>query len=88
MLEFMQASVNKYHLISNKICVFQERTDKKKLPSSYMLELIVIGEWENAGKPQNFDLCKGFYHVLRAIEKNSSLKHAWTVNYNYNNFVR
>lgn len=53
-----------------------------------MLELIVIGEWENAGKPQNFDLCKGFYHVLRAIEKNSSLKHAWTVNYNYNNFVR
>lgn len=65
---------------------FEERTDRKRLPSSYILELIVIGEWGNAGKPQNFDLCKGLYHVFRAIADYKSLRHAWTVN--YHNFVR
>lgn len=63
---------------------FEESTGHQRLPSSYPLELIVIGEWEDAGKPQNFNLCKGFYHVLRAIADYRSLKHAWTVNYNSN----
>lgn len=67
---------------------FEERTDGKRLPSSYILELIAIGEWGNAGKPQNFDLCKGLYHVFRAIADYKSLRHAWTENYKYNNFVR
>lgn len=67
--------------------MFQERTDGKRLPSSYILELIAIGEWGNAGKPQNFDLCKGLYHVFRAIADYRSLRHAWTENYKYNNFV-
>lgn len=66
---------------------FEERTDGKRLPSSYILELIAIGEWGNAGKPQNFDLCKGLYHVFRAIADYRSLRHAWTENYKYNNFV-
>lgn len=63
---------------------FQESTGYQRLPSSYPLELIVIGQWENAGKPQNFNLCKGFYHVLRAVANYRSLRHAWTVNYNSN----
>lgn len=63
---------------------FEESTGYQRLPSSYPLELIVIGQWENAGKPQNFNLCKGFYHVLRAIADYRSLRHAWTVNYNSN----
>lgn len=66
------------------ICVFKESTGLQRLPSSYPLELIVIGEWEDAGRPQNFNICKGFYHVLRAIVHYKSLKHAWTVNYNSN----
>lgn len=60
---------------------FQESTGDQRLLSSYPLELIVIGQWENAGKPQNFNLCKGFYHVLRAIANYRSLRYAWTVNY-------
>lgn len=63
---------------------FQESTGYQRLPSSYPLELIVIGQWENAGKPQMFNLCKGFYHVMRAIANYKSLRHAWTVNYNSN----
>lgn len=60
---------------------FKESTGDQKLPSSYPLELIVIAAWEIAGKPENFDLCKGFYHVLREIAAYRCLKHAWTLNY-------
>lgn len=67
--------------------MFQERTDGKRLPSSYILELIVIGQWGKAGKPENFDICKGLYHVFRAIADYRNLRHAWTENYKYNNFV-
>lgn len=67
--------------------MFQERTDGKRLPLSYILELIVIGQWGKAGKPENFDICKGLYHVFRAIADYRSLRHAWTENYKYNNFV-
>lgn len=70
--------------IFSLICVFKESTGRQRLPSSYPLELKVIGEWEDAGRPQNFNICKGFYHVLRAIVHYRSLKHAWTVNYNSN----
>lgn len=66
---------------------FEERTDGKRLPSSYILELIVIGQWGKAGKPENFDICKGLHHVFRAIADYRSLRHAWTENYKYNNFV-
>ncbi|XP_078322344.1 2'-5'-oligoadenylate synthase 1A-like [Crassostrea virginica] len=60
---------------------FEESTGTLRLPSSYPLELIVIGEWERAGGPNNFDLWKGFYHVLTAVDNYSKLKHAWTQNY-------
>lgn len=60
---------------------FKENTSDQRLPSSYSLELIVIAVWETAGKPENFELCKGFYHVLRAIAYYRCLKHAWTLNY-------
>jgi hypothetical protein len=33
-----------------------------------LLELITIGEWEDAGKPEDFDMRKGFYHVMNAIK--------------------
>ncbi|XP_062590758.1 2'-5'-oligoadenylate synthase 1A-like isoform X2 [Saccostrea cucullata] len=42
---------------------FFEESSSRRLPSSYPLELITIGEWEDAGSPQNFDLLKGFYHL-------------------------
>lgn len=64
--------------------VFKESSGKQKLPSSYILELIVIGKWGDAGKPENFNLCIGFYNVLNAIAHYERLKYAWTVNYNFN----
>lgn len=60
---------------------FEESDGRKRLPSSYQLELISIAVWESAGEPENFNLCKGFYHVLRAIADYRNLKRAWTENY-------
>ncbi|XP_062604693.1 2'-5'-oligoadenylate synthase 1-like [Saccostrea cucullata] len=60
---------------------FEESTGSQRLPTSYPLELITIGEWEDAGSPENFDLRKGFYHVLRAITNYTKLKRAWKTNY-------
>ncbi|XP_062604692.1 2'-5'-oligoadenylate synthase 3-like [Saccostrea cucullata] len=65
---------------------FFEESSSRSLPTSYPLELITIGEWGDAGRPQNFDLRKGFYHVLRAIANYTKLKHAWNTNYNFDNF--
>nr|XP_022293878.1 2'-5'-oligoadenylate synthase 1A-like isoform X2 [Crassostrea virginica] len=53
----------------------------RKLPSSYLLELIVINEWKRAGSPQNFDLRKGFYQVLTAITNYRTMRLASTQNY-------
>lgn len=63
---------------------FKENTVGQRLPSSYVLELIVIGEWEDAGSPQNFNLIKGFYNVLRAIANYSGIRRAWSRNYETN----
>ena len=63
----------------------QESTGTLRLPSSYPLELIVIGEWERAGGPNNFDLRKGFYHVLTAVANYRKIELAWTQNYTSHN---
>ncbi|XP_048768093.1 2'-5'-oligoadenylate synthase 1A-like [Ostrea edulis] len=69
-----------------KTC-FEESTGRQRLPSSYPLELITIGEWEDAGGPVNFDLRKGFYHVLLSIVNYKRLKHAWNTNYNADKYI-
>lgn len=51
------------------------------MPSSYPLELIAIGEWWDVDRPINFDLRKGFYNVLKALNNYRSLAHLWTINY-------
>ncbi|XP_056016122.1 2'-5'-oligoadenylate synthase 1A-like [Ostrea edulis] len=70
-----------------KTC-FEESTRRKRLPSSYLLELITIGEWEDAGGSVNFDLMKGFLHVLLAIADYKRLKHAWNTNYDPKQYTR
>lgn len=60
---------------------FEESTGLKRLPSSYPLELITIGEWWDVNRPINFDLRKGFYSVLQALANYRSLAHLWPVNY-------
>lgn len=56
---------------------FEESAGDKKLPSSYPLELIVIGEWKKAKSPKTFDLHKGLFHVATAIKNFTTLKHSW-----------
>ena len=53
----------------------------KRLPTSYPLELITIGEWEDAGKPEDFDMRKGFYHVMNAIKNYRNIHRVWYINY-------
>ncbi|XP_078322343.1 inactive 2'-5'-oligoadenylate synthase 1B-like isoform X2 [Crassostrea virginica] len=57
---------------------FEESTGTLRLPSSYLLELIVFGEWERAGSPNDFDLRRGFYHVLTAVANYKTLSTYWT----------
>nr|XP_022293879.1 2'-5'-oligoadenylate synthase 1A-like [Crassostrea virginica] len=62
---------------------FEDNTTEhdQRLPSSFLLELIVINEWKRAGSPQDFDLRKGFYHVLTAITNYRTMRLASTQNY-------
>ncbi|XP_078322334.1 2'-5'-oligoadenylate synthase 1A-like [Crassostrea virginica] len=60
---------------------FKGKKSKKQLPPSYLLELIVIGEWNRAKSPENFDLQKGFYHVLTAIRNYKEMGLVSTQNY-------
>lgn len=53
----------------------------KRLPTSYPLELITIGEWEDAGKPEDFDMRKGFYHVMNAIKNYRNIHRVWYLHY-------
>lgn len=60
---------------------FEKNNGNQRLPSSYLLELIVIGEWKQAESPENFDLRKGFYHVLTAITNYTRMRLVSTQNY-------
>ena len=58
-----------------------EDTAKTKLPSSYPLELITIRCWEEAGKPESFDIRAGFKAVLQQLVEYSDINIRWYVNY-------
>lgn len=58
-----------------------EDGSSKRLPTSYPLELITIGEWEDAGKPGNFDMRQGLYHVMKALQNYKRIKRVWYDNY-------
>ncbi|KAK3577491.1 hypothetical protein CHS0354_026445 [Potamilus streckersoni] len=54
---------------------------KNKWPDYYLLELITIRRWEEAGKPTTFDLRRGLYSVLHALVEYRDMKIQWLVNY-------
>ena len=62
---------------------FQESTSYQRLPSSFLLELIVINEWKRAGSPEDFDLRKGFYQVLSSITHYRTMRLAYTQHYKF-----
>ena len=65
-----------------KTCIEDKSSGTARLPSSYPLELITIGCWEDAGKPLSFDIRAGFKAVLQQLVDNCHIHYIW---YNYYN---
>ena len=62
-----------------KTCI--EDTGETRLPSSYPLELITIRCWEEAGKPESFDIRAGFKAVLQQLVEYRDINVRWYINY-------
>ncbi|XP_044163904.1 2'-5'-oligoadenylate synthase 1-like isoform X1 [Acropora millepora] len=66
-----------------KTCIEDKSTGKTRLPHSYPLELITIHCWEEAGKPEPFDIRAGFKAVLQQLVDNCDINvcHGWDHEY-------
>lgn len=62
-----------------KTCL--QEMPKKRYPTSYPLELITIGAWQDAGSPENFDMRQGLYHVMLAMKNYRNLRRVWYEHY-------
>ena len=49
----------------------------KHVPPSYLLELLTIHAWENANRPERFDLKIGFKAVMEVLKNHQSLRVSW-----------
>ena len=56
---------------------FLPKKSAKRLPPSYLLELLTIHAWENANRPERFDVKIGFKAVIEALENHQSLRVSW-----------
>ena len=56
---------------------FLPKKSGKRLPPSYLLELLTIHAWENANRPERFDVKIGFKAVIEALENHQSLRVSW-----------
>lgn len=65
-----------------KTCIEDKNTGKTRLPSSYLLELITIGCWEEAGWEPSFDIRAGFKAVLQQLVNNCHIDFTWHKYYN------
>jgi hypothetical protein len=45
-----------------------------KWPSSYVLELVVMAAWEEAGEPENFDMVKALHAVLTMLINHENMQ--------------
>ncbi|CAH3018738.1 unnamed protein product [Porites evermanni] len=53
---------------------FLQKKSAKRLPPSYLLELLTIHAWENANRPDRFDLKIGFKAVIEALKNHQRLR--------------
>lgn len=53
-------------------------------PTSFPLELITISAWEEAGKPDSFDIAVGFRAVMEKLRFHQRLDIVWYDNYDQN----
>ena len=57
--------------------------DNRRIPNSYVMELITIHLWEqNAGRYGSFDILKAFHSIMEALKNYRSLNIIWQTNYN------
>ncbi|XP_068718912.1 2'-5'-oligoadenylate synthase 1-like isoform X2 [Montipora capricornis] len=60
-----------------KTCIEDKSGGKTRLPSSYPLELITIHCWEEAEKPNSFDIRVGFKAVLQQLVDYCNINVRW-----------
>ena len=53
------------------------QSGSKHLPPSYLLELLTIHAWENANRPERFDVKIGFKAVMEALKNPHNLRVIW-----------
>ena len=56
---------------------FLPKKSAKRPPPSYLLELLTIHAWENANRPERFDVKIGFKAVIEALKNHQRLRVSW-----------
>ena len=56
---------------------FISQTGGEHLLPYYLLELLTIHAWENANRPERFDLKIGFKAVMEVLKNHQSLRVSW-----------
>ena len=56
---------------------FLPKKSGKRLPPSYLLELLTIHAWENANRPERFDVKIAFKAVIEALKNHQRLRVSW-----------
>ena len=56
---------------------FLPKKSGKRLPPSYLLELLTIHGWENANRPERFDVKIGFKAVIESLKNHQRLCVSW-----------
>jgi hypothetical protein len=52
----------------------EKRISRPNWPSSYALELVVIGAWNDAGNPDKFEMTQALHAVLTSLVNRRNLK--------------
>ena len=63
---------------------FIPQSGSEHLPPSYLLELLTIHAWENANRPESFDMKIGFKAVMEVLKNHRSLRVSWEDYYRRN----
>lgn len=58
--------------------------DSKHVPPSYLLELLTIHAWEDANRPESFDMKIGFKAVMEVLKNHQSVRVSWEDYYRRN----
>ena len=61
-----------------------QQSGSKNVPPSYLLELLTIHAWENANRPESFDMKTGLKAVMEVLKNHQSLRVSWEDYYRRN----